>query len=428
MSVKQSHRSSSGSLRGLGGASSGVTRVTHVRSGGSYRSPSIHGGFGGRSINTSYGYGGFGNASAGSFGLGYGGGSTISISSGLGYGGGHGGGFGSGLGYGAGGAYSGVVADGAFNISEKETMQLLNDRLACYLDKVRSLEQENAQLERKIREWYEKQVPYTSPDFNPYFRTIEELQNKILHARTGNATILLQIDNAKLAADDFRTKYENEAALRMGVEADTNGLRRVLDDLNLTKGDLEMQWQTLNEELMYLKKEHDEEVASLRAQLGARVNVEMNAAPAVDLNKVLSEIRDQYEHLVEKNRTEAEHWFITKSEELNREVTSSSQQLQTVHTEIIELRHTFQNLEIDLQTQNSMKAALENTLAETEGRYCAQLAQIQGLIENVECQLAELRSDLERQNYEYKVLMDVKTRLEMEIATYRRLLDGEDIQ
>ncbi|NRK56349.1 keratin, partial [Salmonella enterica subsp. enterica serovar Typhi] len=78
------------------------------------------------------------------------------------------------------------------------------------------------------------------------------------------------------------------------------------------------------------------------------------------------------------------------------------------------------------QSQLSMKAGLESSLAETEGRYCAQLAQIQNLISSVEEQLAELRNDMERQNHEYRMLMDIKTRLEQEIATYRNLLEGQD--
>ncbi|XP_075134426.1 keratin, type I cytoskeletal 19-like [Leptodactylus fuscus] len=422
MSVKQSHRSSSsGSLRGLGGGSSGVSRISTVRSCGSYRSPSIHGGLVGR-----------GGSSAGSIslGLGYGGGSAGGFGSGFGYGGGSAGGYGSGFGIGGGGSTSVFTSGGenVLNINEKQTMQMLNDRLANYLDKVRTLEVENSNLEKKIREWYDKQVPYTSPDFHNFFRNIEDLQQKILQGNSNNANILLQIDNARLAADDFRTKYENECALRASVEADTNGLRHVLDELNFSKNDLEMQLQNLTEELKYLKKNHDEEVSSLRTQLGARVNVEVNAAPSVDLNKSLSDMRDQYEALTAKNVREAEQWFINKSEDLNQQMASSAQQLQTQNTEMIELRQTVQTLEIDLQTQNKMREALENTLAETEARYGSQLAQIQDIISGVEQQLCELRSDLERQNFEYRTLLDVKAYLEKEIATYRQLLDGEDFQ
>nr|DBA22304.1 TPA: hypothetical protein GDO54_013342 [Pyxicephalus adspersus] len=444
MSVKQSHRSSSGSLGGPGSGSSSITRTSTVRTGGYYRAPSVHGGLGSRVIGSTYGVGGLGCASAGSvnFGLGsaggygsgfgYGSGSAGGFgfgsgsAGGFGFGSGSAGRFGSGFGYGGGSFVSG--GEKVLNIDEKETMQVLNDRLATYLNKVRCLEEENAQLERKIREWYDKQAPYTSPDFNPYFRNIEDIQSKIMQGSAANANLLLQIDNARLAADDFKTKFETEAALRMGVEADINGLRRVHDELLLGKKDLEMQHQNLTEELHFLKKNHEEEVNSLRSQLGAKINVEVDAAPTQDLNKVLGKLRAQYENIMDQNAKEAEKWFHDKSDELNQQMSSSSQQLQTFSTEVLQLKHTFQNLEIDLQTQNSMVAALENTLAETEARYCAQLGQLQDMINDVEIKLSGLRSDLERQNIEYKTLLDVKTHLEREIATYRQLLDGEDIQ
>lgn len=72
------------------------------------------------------------------------------------------------------------------------------------------------------------------------------------------------------------------------------------------------------------------------------------------------------------------------------------------------------------------KAGLESTLAETECRYALQLQQIQGLISGIEAQLSDLRSEMECQNQEYKMLLDIKTRLEQEIATYRSLLEDQD--
>nr|DBA22294.1 TPA: hypothetical protein GDO54_013332 [Pyxicephalus adspersus] len=409
-SIRQTTTSSGSSgglgLSGLGGGSSRVSM-------GSYRAPSIHGGSGGKNISISTSR----VVSSGASGLG-------SSGYGSGFGGGYGSGFGGGYGGGFGGGFGG--GEGLLAGGEKETMQNLNDRLASYLDKVRSLEKANAELEIKIREWYEKQAPKPSNDYSQYYKIIEELRNKIQNATVENASVVLQIDNAKLAADDFRTKYETEHALRLSVEADINGLRKVLDELTLTRSDLELQIESLKEELAYLKKNHEEEMKALRGHVGGTVNVEMDAAPAVDLTKILADMRDQYEGLAEKNRKEVEEWYFKKTEELNREVASHSQQIQSSKTEITDLKRTLQSLEIDLQTQLSLKSALEGTLADTEGRYCVQLAQIQELISGVEAQLAELRSDMERQSYEYKILMDVKTRLEQEIATYRRLLEGED--
>ncbi|XP_059236210.1 keratin, type I cuticular Ha1-like [Mustela nigripes] len=152
----------------------------------------------------------------------------------------------------------GWFCEGSFNGSEKETMQFLNDRLASYLEKVRQLERENAELESRIREWCQQQVPFVCPSYQSYFRTIEELQQKILCSKAENARLVVQIDNAKLASDDFRTKYETEVGLRQLVESDINGLRRILDELTLCKSDLEAQVESLKEELLCLKQNHEQ--------------------------------------------------------------------------------------------------------------------------------------------------------------------------
>ncbi|VCW69285.1 unnamed protein product, partial [Gulo gulo] len=215
--------------------------------------------------------------------------------------------------------------EGAPNGHEKVTMQFLNDRLANYLEKVRQLERDNEELETRIRESSKCHESTMCPDYQSYFQIIEELQQKILCTKSENNKLVVQIDNAKLAADDFRTKYETELGLRQLVESDINGLRRILDELTLCKSDLEAQVESLKEELLCLKRNHEEEVNTLRCQIGDRLNVEVDAAPAVDLNRVLNETRCQYEALVETNRRDVEEWFTTQTEELNKQVVSSSE-------------------------------------------------------------------------------------------------------
>ncbi|KAG8566408.1 hypothetical protein GDO81_013234 [Engystomops pustulosus] len=326
------------------------------------------------------------------------------------------------------GAHSMLRYDGLLCFNEKETMQLLNNRLASYMEKVCSLEQENSQLERNIRQWYEKNQSDGLPDCSIYFRTIEDLQKQIPAAYVKNAKVFLDMDNAKLAADDFRNKLELEMGLRKNIESDINGLRRVLERLNMEVRDLEMTIHNLQEELHELKQNHEEEVNCLRTQLGARVSVEVDAAPCVDLNSVLAEIRQQYEKLMERNLREVEAIFLARSEELSREIISGAEQLQSVAGNLIELKRNVQTLEIELQSQLSTKSALEDSLIETESSYGSQLSQLQCLINNVESELAQLRFDLEQQNIAYKQLMDQKNLLEMEIATYKHLLEGNGMQ
>uniref|UniRef100_F7CLT7 Keratin, type I cytoskeletal 10 n=1 Tax=Monodelphis domestica TaxID=13616 RepID=F7CLT7_MONDO len=402
------HYSSSRSGGGAGGGSS--IRISSTRGSG-YGAGSIGGGFSSA--------GGFGSRSVGGF---VGGFSSSS------YGGGSFGGSYGGVSCG-GGSFGGLFdgSDGGLlSGNEKVTMQNLNDRLASYLDKVKALEDSNSQLEQKIKEWYEKygNSRQREPrDYSHYYDVIKDLKDQILTLTTDNANVLLQIDNARLAADDFRLKYENEVALHQSVEADINGLRRVLDDLTLAKTDLEVQLESLNEELAFLKKNHEEEMKDLQNVSTGDVNVEMNAAPGVDLTENLNLLRSQYEQLAEQNRKEAEAWFNEKSKELTTEINSNVEQVSSQKSEITELRRNVQALEIELQSQLALKQSLEASLAETEGRYCSQLSEIQAQITALEEQLQQVRAETEYQNSEYQLLLDIKIRLENEIQTYRSLLE-----
>ncbi|MEE6507250.1 hypothetical protein FKM82_018393 [Ascaphus truei] len=413
--------------------SGGGGGVSSRLSGGVFRAASVQGGYGGsaRSMSSSKMVSSSGGGFSSGYGGGYGGGAAFG---GGGYGGGAafgGGGYGGGAAYGGGGgggnSFVSGGGDGLLSGNEKYTMQNLNDRLSNYLDKVRSLEEANNDLEIKIREWYVKQgsVTVREQNYAHYYTTIEELRDKIFAATVDNSKIILEVDNARLAADDFRIKYENELSLRQSVEADINGLRRVLDELTMSRSDLELQIEGLKEELLYLKKNHEEEVSESNTHAAGTVNVELDAAPGVDLSKILNDLREQYEHIAEKNRREAEAWFVSQSDSLQKEVVSNTQQVQTTKTEITDLRRTLQGLEIELQSHLSAKGGLESSLAETEGRYSAQLCHIQSIIGNIEAQLTELRSDMERQSQEYRTLLDMKSRLEQEIAMYQQLLDGE---
>ncbi len=74
----------------------------------------------------------------------------------------------------------------------------------------------------------------------------------------------------------------------------------------------------------------------------------------------------------------------------------------------------------------SQKASLEGTLRDTEMRYNMEIESLNNIILGLEAELTQLRNNIQVQTQEYEALLNTKMKLEAEIATYRRLLDGED--
>uniref|UniRef100_A0A8C2N0Q1 IF rod domain-containing protein n=1 Tax=Cricetulus griseus TaxID=10029 RepID=A0A8C2N0Q1_CRIGR len=307
---------------------------------------------------------------------------------------------------------AGLVGMGGIQ-TEKETMQDLNDCLASYLDRVKSLETENRRLESKIRKHLEKKGSQGIRDWGHYFKTIEDLRAQIFANSVDNACIVLQIDNARLAADDFRVKYETDLAMRQSVESDIHGLRKVVDDTNITRLQLETEIEALKEELLFMKKNHEEEVKGLEAQIASSgLTVEVDAPKSQDHSKIMADIRAQYEELIEERTTV---------------VTTQSAEIRDAETTLTDPRRTFQALEIDLDAMKNQKISLENSLRDVEARYSAQMEQLNGVLLHLELELAQTLAEGQRQTQEYEALLNIKVKLKAEIATYRHLLeDGED--
>ncbi|KAM8947409.1 keratin, type I cytoskeletal 19-like [Pelodytes ibericus] len=323
--------------------------------------------------------------------------------------------------------YTKDYSESVLSHNGKGTMQNLNDRLASYLEKVRSLEATNNELENKIQNWHKNRVTNNKKDYSKYEKAISELQSQLIDGHVHGAKLTLQMENAKLASDDFKRKYETEKATRSTLERDLEGLRKVMDNLTIVRTDLEMEIEGMRKQLIYMRKKHDEDMRIAEGQKkGSSVNVEVDAAPAADLGKIISDMRKKYETIIEKYRQEAANWFNQQSSTVQQEVSTNTEALQSSRNQIKELKRTLQTLEIELQAEISKKTALENTLCETETHCSDQLQTIQTMICQLEDELTKVRRDLEQQNADYKILLDIKSRLENEITTYRRLLEGNN--
>ncbi|KAM5135064.1 keratin, type I cytoskeletal 19-like [Mantella aurantiaca] len=312
-----------------------------------------------------------------------------------------------------------------FNIDEKKTMQSLNGRLASYLGNVKQLEEENVMLEKKICEWYEKNSGKVYPDFSPYLHMISDLQDQVLLSTEHNASLLKQINDGHIVCDDIKKKKVVDIQMRTVIEKDLHDHTAILETINMEKQNLNIQIQNLEEELQQLKKNSEEEKMSLQAQLGTRVNVEVEMAPSVDLDGALSTIRKEYEGLMERNLSDIEARFFEMTSEIRDKMSMDIDQLQLISNETIDLKLQRKTLEAELNQQMCMASVYNSTLMETNEDYNSQLKHLQDMIEIIEHQLQEIKSKLKQSNDEYKINESIKISLEQEISTYKKLLEGQ---
>ncbi|XP_029362126.1 keratin, type I cytoskeletal 18-like [Echeneis naucrates] len=332
-------------------------------------------------------------------------------------------GFGSGYNYQtlASGSTSGTMAI----VNEKVTMQLLNDRLASYLETVRNLEKANSKLEIKIREAIEKRGPLEEKDCSKYNTIIADLRAKILEMTKGNAHLAIALDNARLASDDFRVKMEYEMSMRQTVEADVARLRKLLDDTNVIRLHLEGDIESLKEELISLRKNHKTDVAELRAQITqVGVHVDVDSPKGQDLARIMEEMRAKYEKIALKNQEEVKAWHESQITEVQVQVTQSTDAIKEATNVMTETRRRYQGLDIELQSALSLKASLEATLRDIEIRYNMEVEKYNAIIVRLQEELTLIRNDIQHNTREYEHLLNIKVKLEAEIAEYRRLLDG----
>ncbi|KAJ4926691.1 hypothetical protein JOQ06_014439 [Pogonophryne albipinna] len=340
---------------------------------------------------------------------------------------------GGGMGSGFGGAGSSMASGGGAGSSgimgnEKGAMQNLNDRLANYLETVRNLEQANKELEMKIMEALEKGGP-SMKDYSKYEPIIEDLRRKIFEEILDNARYVLQIDNARLAADDFKVKFDNEMAIRQSVEADIAGLKRVIDDTNMTRVNIENEIENVRDELAFLKKNHEEEVMEIRNQISnSAVQVDVDAPKGQDLAQIMQDVRSNYEKLAVKNAQDLKQWHENQISDVQVEVSQNTEALQGAQMERGDLSRQIQTLEIELASQQSLRASLEDTLRNTEQRNNMEIEKYNNLLIRLEEDLTHLRENIQNQTQEYETLLSMKMKLEAEIGTYRSLLDGGDFK